>query len=552
MAPKSIGQVKDRVKVMEDADRDKYLNEIRKNWLKEKSTIEQKHSKYNASKIQESWLKIMRSAKTKQLKREVEIIAQSHERDMDRKDAIMQMLDRDLDEAEEQHQFAIRTHLLNMETLMEIQQSRLEELQQDFQREVEAIETEWSQEKGDLQHTADKRKRELKHLIMEVTQEEKNKEQIDLTEHQASYEMIRNKNIEEDHQMRSQLEEKIESMKDKCNAALNTYRISTEQNTQDYKTFLARDATLSKHVEKKLRQVERMQANIGHWKQKILQNKQECEERNAHLRTEKEHLLKHFQELKVKMTKFRDEQHKRLTELSVNASNCLGKLKEDLGIGESILKLAEACRRYETEKEKVLPFYQNTALKDADVDTLPNEVLQQYIADFQSRLAEEKSDQIQKLEKQKKELFDNIGSGELVPGNVQIQASPEEEENQYVMMKEEMKEILLDNRRDEWSYLDNFFKRFNKVHLDVLAIKKEKHRLKSENTQLRSILKQFLDGVAVSEEVLQKANPLFIVNGRVNLNYVPPKKGGEHESKVVVEAKTASCSHASALMFFRV
>ena len=47
--------------------------------------------RYNSSKIQESWLKIMRSAKTKQLKREVEIIAQSHERDMDRKDAIMQM-----------------------------------------------------------------------------------------------------------------------------------------------------------------------------------------------------------------------------------------------------------------------------------------------------------------------------------------------------------------------------------------------------------------------------------------------------------------------------
>ena len=89
---------------MEEADRDKYgefihdvinyfryLCEIRKNWLKEKAGIEQKHSKYNLSKIQESWLKIMRSAKTKQLKREVEIIAQNHERDMDRKDAIMQM-----------------------------------------------------------------------------------------------------------------------------------------------------------------------------------------------------------------------------------------------------------------------------------------------------------------------------------------------------------------------------------------------------------------------------------------------------------------------------
>ena len=32
------------------------------------------------------------------------------------------------------------------------------------------------------------------------------------------------------------------------------------------------------------------------------------------------------------------------------------------GLGEAILKLAEQCRRYETEREKVLPFYANTQL----------------------------------------------------------------------------------------------------------------------------------------------------------------------------------------------
>lgn len=129
-------------------------------------------------------------------------------------------LDRDLDEAEEQHQFAIRTHLLNMETLMEIQDSRVEELREDFRKQVEAIEGDWAGEREELVQSAEKRKRELRHLVLEVIQEEKNKEQIDLTEHQASYELIRNKNIEEDHQMRSHLEEKIEAMKDKCNAAL--------------------------------------------------------------------------------------------------------------------------------------------------------------------------------------------------------------------------------------------------------------------------------------------------------------------------------------------
>merc|ERR1719399_1989852 len=95
------------------------------------------------SKIQESWLKIMRSAKTKQLKRDVEIIAQNHERDVDRKDAILQMLDRDIDEAEEQHQVAIRTHLQNIDSLLEIQHSRLEALEQDFNKEVSGLENDW-------------------------------------------------------------------------------------------------------------------------------------------------------------------------------------------------------------------------------------------------------------------------------------------------------------------------------------------------------------------------------------------------------------------------
>ena len=54
---------------------------------------------------------------------------------------------------------------------------------------------------------------------------------------------------------------------------------------------------------------------------------------------------------------------------------------------------------------------------------------------------------------------------------------------------------------------------------DVLAIKKEKRRLRTENVQLRSILKQFLDGVAVNQEVLSKPNPLLVVNGQVSFSF---------------------------------
>lgn len=42
----------------------------------------------------------------------------------------------------------------------------------------------------------------------------------------------------------------------------------------------------------------------------------------------------------------------------------MDKLKEYQRLGEKILKTAELCRKLETEKEKVLPFYQS------DQDTL--------------------------------------------------------------------------------------------------------------------------------------------------------------------------------------
>jgi len=467
-----------RAGAMEAGDKDRMLADVRKQYLKYQAGIEIKNSKYNMSKIQESWLKIMRSAKTKQLKKQVEIISQNHERDVDRKDAILQMLDRDLDEAEEQHQVAVRSHLLNVDRLLEIQQSRLLALEDDFKRDVVTLTEEFRIERDQIQDKHALEKRELTLIVQQVEHDEKNREQADITDHQAQFEMIRNRNIEEDHQMKSNLEEKIEETRAKCKEKLQLYQNQTENNTSEYKQFLFRDAKLSKQVERRLRQVERMQASIQHWKLKIAQNKQECEDRNQQLRTEKDHIAKHFQDLKATMNYSRSEEKKRLADLTLNARNCIKSLSDQLGLAEKIIKTSELCRKFETEREKVLPFYLS------------------------------------------RDLLNEFEEGDL--------DFPNED------LKEEIRKELTDMGIDEWTYLDNFFKRFNKVKLDHLAIEQEKARLQRENVQLRSILKQFLDGVSVNEDVLAQPNPLLVVNGRVNLNHVPVKHVGE--KKVYVEA----------------
>ena len=83
-----------RVQKMKDSDFRKKLWHKRRAELKASLAREQRHSKTNLLKIQNQWRKVMRLAKVQSLRRDLTVLAQSHERDVDRKDALVQMLDR--------------------------------------------------------------------------------------------------------------------------------------------------------------------------------------------------------------------------------------------------------------------------------------------------------------------------------------------------------------------------------------------------------------------------------------------------------------------------
>ena len=97
------------------------------------------------------------------------------------------------------------------------------------------------------------------------------------------------------------------------------------------------------------------------------------------------------------------------------------------------------------------------------------------------------------------------------------------------------------------SSMDNFYKRYNKVALDKVALNNEQRRLNEENENLRSILKQYLDGISVNDDVLGRDNPLFVVNEKVNVNLETLNAhahsqmvDGEVSRPTVVEAATVS------------
>ena len=60
------------------------------------------------------------------------------------------MLDRDLDEAEEQFQMALRNHLIHVDDLIDLQNSRLRGLHEEFERDVRIIKEEFDIEKNEI------------------------------------------------------------------------------------------------------------------------------------------------------------------------------------------------------------------------------------------------------------------------------------------------------------------------------------------------------------------------------------------------------------------
>ena len=115
------------------------------------------------------------------------------------------------------------------------------------------------------------------------------------------------------------------------------------------------------------------------------------------------------------------------------------------GLGEKILKTAELCRRLETEKEKVVPFYESTVAEE----DIPEDL---------------------------RVVFNEIS---------------EEQFRKY-------------------AYIKNYFKRYNKVMLDKIAIQQQKDLYLKENQTLKDLLKQYIDDISVNDDVIANPNPLIV------------------------------------------
>ena len=454
-------QLRFEIERMKEEEANRAKEDGRRNELKNRQESEEKYSRINRLKILTQWRKLMRLVKVEDLRKEIEIISQQHEREVDRKDALIQVLDRDLEDSEEQYQMALRAHLLIVDKLIDLHNSRLRGIEFEFERDLQELRDEFGSEQYEMDRSHATHKKEMLDILAQMEMDFTEQENDARQEFESTREEIKNRNSEEYNVLRFTLEGLIEELERHFDSAHSNYMSTTEQRTQDFKSLTIRDQQSARTIETQMRKLQRLQDQIAHWKQKLATNGAKCEARNAAMKGERDAIARHFQELKARMNRFREREAARLQELTINSQAAITTLTERKERAERILKLAELTRKLETEREKVLQFYESSVEEE-------------------ERAASEAAE---------------------VRKSLQSSAAASKDGHPI----------------DEWRYLDNFFKRYNKVLLDVMAIERERNRLATQNGDLRSILKQYLDGISVNEDVINNPNPLLVVNHKTNI-----------------------------------
>eukprot|EP00658_Telonema_sp_P-2_P004778 TRINITY_DN11784_c0_g1_i1.p1 TRINITY_DN11784_c0_g1~~TRINITY_DN11784_c0_g1_i1.p1 ORF type:complete len:262 (-),score=77.29 TRINITY_DN11784_c0_g1_i1:118-903(-) len=234
-----------------------------------------------------------------------------------------------------------------------------------------------------------------------------------------------------------------------------------------------------------MRKIAKLQESIATWKSNLSNNIQECEQRNRSMKAEKDDIARHFAELKQKMQLWRKRQAKRLAELVTDARDTELTLTKKSSAAERILRLHDLCGQLETDREKMLQF-------DSDIATEEVEGQIKTVTETRDMLTKAQLGDHQKF----KELFEREDGSAATS-------------------------------TDEWRQLEKFWTKYNKVVLDNTAIGQEKFHLEQENQKLRQLLKQYLDGVSVSDEVMSKKNNLLQASRFKNVVSMSEARNGQ-------------------------
>ncbi len=219
---------------------------------------EEKNTKHNLNKINYQWRSIMRDAKAKELLKDIEIMSQTFERIIDRKDTVIKALVKDLQESEEQYAMAMRSNVANVEGLIDLQREQLEAAKKKFENYVHEIKIEFDKEREYILSRHNYEMNELTSIIYAMEKTFLDQENEANIEFLSVRDEIKNRNLEERQQLRVNLETKINETFDQFKQTMKNYSELNEDRERQFSELKEKDEKSAKEIDTQMRKIQNL------------------------------------------------------------------------------------------------------------------------------------------------------------------------------------------------------------------------------------------------------------------------------------------------------
>jgi hypothetical protein len=412
------------------------------------------HERLNTTAVESKWRDIMADSKLKQQKDNIDSIRAKYTKQLDRCDSIIARLMHWLDDGESQYQFSLRAYNHNLNLLSALAKARLGCEENRFDTALQTLVDEFETNRTKTLTEYFRHVAEVRDIINAIEHEYEQKNAYLTGRFRAEQDSLKMKNQELTSTLKTHLVSETNAVIDASKKAFEVFKQATEGKMQQFNAMYEKHKQRQKEMKQNEEAILKNAAEIAHWRRKIRSNERESKESNDRLRQEKENLSLHFRELKETMAKFRRIEAGKLAEISVAYEDIHNNLTEKLRLAEKILKYAEMTREIETEREQVIPFPASIVETDPEI--------QRQMRQF------------------------------------------------AIQLKGESKFV------EESDLFDRFYRRYNKAMLEKLALARERVALVQHNQRLKTMLKRYMGGTAITKDLMEHPNTLFIVNQETN------------------------------------
>ncbi|KAK7891016.1 hypothetical protein WMY93_022979 [Mugilogobius chulae] len=309
--------------------------EILTHFLRDKLQDDEKNSALNQLKLSDGWRANLRQSKTTEIKKDMDVLQQNFERQVDGLDSIIKKLEVNVGEAESQLVQLHRTHLKQIQTLLELQRKRMDYLEQGWESTIENIQEQYTAQREQMTAEIEQQHQDVEDcsLLNQHKYEEMMSEMSAV--HRQTMDFYENLLLDKISKLEKIPEERRrehQQLMQKYNSRRQELESLAKENQECTESIKQTNAELQR-LQKKLFDFHALPSSGDNGLAKLEQQLRDTTEGIKHLKTE--------------MEVERGKSRKRLSVLSMDSEEAAKKLLNVVKTGDRILSLAKLCKKME-------------------------------------------------------------------------------------------------------------------------------------------------------------------------------------------------------------